>query len=76
VATIAARLAGETEHRPILSGEDLPTKLDRLLSERRDRYAAADLHIEISIDESPAQIVDRIVTMIPTVLRQPTQAPE
>jgi shikimate kinase len=76
VAAIAARLAGETEHRPILSGEDLPTKLDRLLAQRRDRYAIADLHVEISADESPSQTVDRIVTMIPTVLRQPTQAPE
>jgi shikimate kinase len=63
--------------RPILAtSEDLHPKLDRILSERRHRYAEADIHISIDRPLASEEIVDRILTAIPTVLKTPSITPD
>ena len=75
VDLLIERLQGDTT-RPILAtAEDLPTKLDRILVERRPRYAEADIHISFARQLAPEEIVDRILTKIPTVLKAPSITP-
>jgi shikimate kinase len=69
------RLQGDTT-RPILATADLPSKLTTLLAARRDRYAEADLQISIAQNQTPTEIVDRILTAIPTVLKKPIATPD
>jgi shikimate kinase len=60
----------EDRSRPILNTpRDLYSKLEEILTARRDRYAAADLHISITSTQTPIEIVDRILLAIPTVLK-------
>jgi shikimate kinase len=74
VDILVKRLQDDTT-RPILANStDLQAKLGQIRSERRHRYAEADLHIEIDRDCSSAELIDRILTAIPTVLKAaPTQ---
>ena len=68
--TIVERLQGD-DTRPLLdSVEDLHTRLQQLGAARRDRYAAADIHIPIVSNLPPIDVVDRIITLIPTVLKK------
>jgi shikimate kinase len=53
------RLQHETRTRPILNTSgDLATKLQEIISTRRDLYARAKIHILISSPLSPAEIAD------------------
>ncbi len=73
---LVERLQNDTT-RPILAtSENLQTKLERLLAERRHRYAEADIHIPIATKLAPEEIVDRILTAIPTVLKMPSITPD
>jgi shikimate kinase len=67
---LVERLQGDTT-RPILASTDLRSKLEGILTERRDRYAEADIHLEIATKLAPEEIVDRILAAIPTVLKMP-----
>ena len=68
--TIVERLQGD-DTRPLLdSVKDLHTRLQQLGAVRRDRYAAADIHIPIVSNLPPSDVVDRIITLIPTVLKK------
>lgn len=72
---LVERLQHDTT-RPILAtSEDLQTKLERLLAERRHRYAEADIHLPFAIQLTPEEIVDRILTAIPTVLKTSSITP-
>lgn len=68
--TLAIRLQHDNS-RPILNNTPgkLESKLAQILAERHDRYASADLRIHITSDLPRTEIVDRIMTAIPTVLR-------
>ncbi|MEM8603031.1 MAG: shikimate kinase [Cyanobacteria bacterium P01_H01_bin.121] len=55
--------------RPLLQTADPQARLRQLMSERRSRYALADLHIAPLADSTPQQTLDTILTAIPTVLR-------
>jgi shikimate kinase len=64
IEVLEQRVAQDTQNeRP------LKEKLKELLAARHDRYAAADLRIEISPTDTPDPIVDRIIATIPTVLK-------
>ncbi len=73
IDVIVGRLKEDTKNiRPIILNtppEELHSKLDTILSERRDRYAAADLRMPIESDLSPSEIVERILSAIPSVLK-------
>jgi shikimate kinase len=76
VDLLVERLQHDTS-RPILAtNEDLQTKLERILAERRHRYAEADIHLPFATQLAPEEIVDRILTAIPTVLKTPSITPE
>jgi shikimate kinase len=69
---IVERLQGDTS-RPILANStDLRSTLDLKLAERRHRYAEADIHLPFSDNLLAEEIVERIFTAIPTVLKTPT----
>jgi shikimate kinase len=66
-ATLAARLAGVQEGRPMLAGEDGPAgreeRISRLLSFRESCYLAADLVVDTD-GLSPRQVAQRIAILV------------
>jgi shikimate kinase len=69
VDILVKRLKKDTS-RPLLKSTDLKSKLELLLEQRRVLYAEADIHIIISDLDTPTQIVEKILTAIPTVIKQ------
>jgi shikimate kinase len=68
VDLLIKRLAEDTT-RPLLQETDLKLKLTTLLEQRRNFYAEADLQITIQKNQTPEQIVEQIISKIPTVLK-------
>lgn len=60
--------------RPLLQQENPAQAIQNILDQRRNLYAEADLHIPISAEDTPEQIVSRIIAEIPTVLKSPASA--
>ncbi len=73
---LVERLQDDTTRPLLAAAADLQTKLAQILTTRRHRYAEADLHIPIERHFTPAEIVDRILAAIPTVLKTPTTIPD
>ena len=69
VEVLIERLKEDTT-RPLLKQADPAQTLHQILEQRRGLYAEADLHIRIDAKETPEQIASKIVTQIPTVLKQ------
>ena len=74
VDVLVARLQ-EDSTRPLLQQENPAQTLQNILDQRRNLYAQADLQIPITADDTPEQIVSRIVTEIPSVIKSPEIAP-
>lgn len=72
---ICDRLKDDTS-RPLLQTADPATTLRDLLEQRIPLYAQADLHISVQPDETPQQICDRILALIPRKLKTPPPIPE
>jgi shikimate kinase len=54
--------------RPILNTPgDLRTKLQQILADRRERYAAANLHIPITSNLPPTEIVEQIINRLNSI---------
>lgn len=70
VDLLYTRLA-EDSTRPLLQDSDPQGKLRSLLQERTPLYSQADLRITVSGEDTPEQIVQRIINAIPTVLKNP-----
>lgn len=68
VEVLLARLAEDTT-RPLLQDPDPAGKLQTILTQRQSLYALADLHISISESDTPDMITQRIVSMIPSILK-------
>ncbi|WP_427161570.1 shikimate kinase [Aliinostoc sp. HNIBRCY26] len=68
VELLYTRLAEDTT-RPLLQDPDPQSKLRSLLEQRTPLYSQADLRIHITEEETPEQIVDKIMAAIPSVLR-------
>lgn len=66
VEVLEQRLAGD-KTRPLLP------QLDILLEKRRSLYAQADLRITVEEKQTPEDILDRIISTIPSVLVSPTK---
>ncbi|MEM7725088.1 MAG: shikimate kinase [Cyanobacteria bacterium P01_A01_bin.45] len=56
--------------RPLLNDVDPKGKLQSLLEERKALYAQADLRIDISEQETPEEVTNKIIAAIPSVLKQ------
>ncbi|MDY6786376.1 MAG: shikimate kinase [Cyanobacteriota bacterium] len=74
VELLATRLAEDTT-RPLLNKSERSSQLQSLLDARRSLYRQADLQIAIAAEQTPAEICDRIIEQIPTVLKTPTPSP-
>lgn len=74
VDLLVDRLKSNTT-RPLLnSTTDLHGKLTGMLADRHDRYAEADVRINIDRELTPTEIIDRIFVEIPKVLKaKPTE---
>lgn len=68
VELLIERIAEDTT-RPLLRDPNPKAKLRSLLQTREPMYAQADLRIPISKNDTPDQIAERILTTIPTVLK-------
>ena len=75
VDILVERLQGDTT-RPLLASADLPSKLATMLAERHHRYSEADIQISIDRDLTTEEIIDRILTAIPKVLKAPIAIPD
>lgn len=73
IEVLAARLANDNT-RPLLQDDNLLAKLQLLLQQRRSLYNQADLRIDVSAEETSAQIATKVIAEIPTVLK-PTASP-
>lgn len=58
------RLRREPQQRPLLATADPQTTLQQLLEQRRSLYGQADVHVQLSWEEKPEQVVDRIWTLV------------
>ena len=65
------RLRADSTIRPVLQTEDPEAALNALLAERRALYAEADLTVVIQ-QETPAEVADGILQLLPTLLKDPT----
>jgi shikimate kinase len=74
-AVIWQRLAGD-QSRPLLQGDNPQAKLREILAARRDRYAEADLRVQINTETDPQIIVNEILERIPEVLKSAVTHPE
>ena len=69
VEQLYSRLAADNT-RPLLQGTDLLERLRSLYQQRQRFYAQADLRITPSPEETPEQIVTRVLAAIPSVLKE------
>ena len=67
---LVQRLRADSTIRPLLQTEDPEAALDALLAERRPLYAEADLTVVIQ-QETPAEVADGILQLLPTLLKDP-----
>lgn len=70
VEVLLDRLQHDTT-RPLLQTPNPAQALQKLLDQRRNRYAEADLHIPVTASYTPEEIVSRVLAEIPTVLKSP-----
>jgi shikimate kinase len=75
VDLLVERLQGDTTRPLLATTDDLRSKLDTILADRRHRYAQADIQISISQNLTAEEIIAQIITAIPTVLKTPTATP-
>ncbi|MEQ9625257.1 shikimate kinase [Coleofasciculus chthonoplastes] len=68
VDLLIQRLQDDTT-RPLLQTTDPTAALQNLLDKRRHLYAESDLHIPISVSDTPEFITSQIMAAIPSVLK-------
>ena len=68
------RLQADSTVRPLLQTEDPAAALGQLLAERQPLYSEADLTVVIN-DETPDNVADGILQLLPSLLKDPTQRP-
>ena len=67
------RLRADDTARPLLQQPDPAAAVETLLNERRALYAEADLTVVIQ-EETPEQVADGILQLLPTLLKDPTKS--
>lgn len=70
VEVLVERLQNDTT-RPLLQNPNPASALQKLLNQRGNLYAQADLQIQISANDTPEEITARVIAEIPTVLKNP-----
>ena len=69
VSVLLSRLMTDNTRPLLQNSDDLRLRLEDLLQQRENLYSQADLKINIDIEDTPAQIVTRILSNIPSVLK-------
>ena len=69
---LLARLQADQTERPLLQQPDPAATIDALFNERRPLYAEADLTVVIQ-NETPEQVADGILQLLPHLLKDPTK---
>ncbi|HIK37681.1 MAG: shikimate kinase [Geminocystis sp.] len=73
IPLLVTRLRGDTT-RPLLQQEkDLKDRLTQLYQQRVSLYQQADITIEVLAEETPPQIVERILMAIPEKIKPPRE---
>lgn len=68
VEVLCDRLKADTT-RPLLQSTDLLQKLQSIFQQRQPLYNQADLHIKVRDDETASQVANRVIELIPSVLK-------
>ena len=74
-AKLIERLRNDSTQRPLLQQPDPEAALENLLQQRRPLYGEADLTVVIN-DETPDDVADGILQLLPTLIQDPTQQRE
>ena len=74
-AKLIERLRNDSTQRPLLQQPDPEAALENLLQQRRPLYGEADLTVVIN-DETPDDVADGILQLLPTLIKDPTQQRE
>ena len=74
-AQLIGRLRSDSAQRPLLQQPDPEAALNDLLQQRRPLYGEADLTVVIN-DETPDDVADGILQLLPTLIQDPTQQRE
>jgi len=75
VEVLLERLRQEADQRPLLATADLEATLRQLLEQRRPLYGQADVHVQLSRQDTLDQTVERIWTLVQRRLK-PDPQPE
>ncbi len=67
--TILTQRLAKDRTRPLLQATELSLKLHSLLEKRRSLYAQSDLQIIIDEHQTPDDIVEQILELVPTVVK-------
>ncbi|NJP09919.1 MAG: shikimate kinase [Leptolyngbyaceae cyanobacterium RU_5_1] len=65
---LQTRLQSDTS-RPLLAAEDLPTRLQTLLNQRRSLYAQADVQVTYRSGVSPEQMANQVIQHLQQVVK-------
>jgi shikimate kinase len=77
VQQLCDRLSSDSkskDSRPLLDQGELEQNLTAILQQRQARYAQADLTIEVQHTDGYLQVVDHILTTLPTILKSKLEA--
>ena len=74
-AKLIERLRNDSTQRPLLQQPDPEAALENLLQQRRPLYGEADLTVVIN-DETPDDVANGILQLLPTLIQDPTQQRE
>ncbi len=66
------RLQGDTT-RPLLQHDNPLDRLQEMIKQRQPFYAEADVKITITQEDTPEQVINNILELIPTVLKPKSQ---
>lgn len=75
VTLLYDRLKDDTS-RPLLRSPDPQKTLEVILNQRELLYAQADLRVTITPSDLPEVIAERIIQMLPTILKPPVETPQ
>jgi shikimate kinase len=75
VSLLIQRLTADTT-RPLLQETDLKDKLQFLLEQRQALYSQGDLQIIIEENQTPDDVVEQILELVPTVIKPKLEFPQ
>lgn len=75
IEVLTQRLQADTT-RPLLQEGDLATRLRSLMEQRQSLYAQADVHVDYQANETPEQLVHRLLEQVKLVIKPEAPSPD